>query len=117
MSFTRLDYDCCAYAQDIQESTGSLDYHLYQGKYINCKNCPKHTNNLSFGVRAEVENELRNQTRYASKCSSNKYNPDKGIKIPKTTNPLLCEILPTNECKATNKGFDDSKLGRACCKK
>ena len=35
MSFTRLDYDGCAYAKELQESTSPLEYLMYKGKYEN----------------------------------------------------------------------------------
>ena len=50
MSFTRLDYDKCAYKKTLEESCSPLDYMLYMGKYENDKQCPvgDHTNNLEL---------------------------------------------------------------------
>lgn len=117
MSFTRLDYDCCAYAKDLQESTTPLEYLMYRGKFENCKKCPDNTNNLDFGIKVDVENELRNQTRYSTKCPSKKYDPTKPFPAAKTTNPHVCERIPSGLKKPTGPGYDDSKLGRSCCPK
>ena len=117
MSFTGLDYDKCAYAKELQESTTPLEYNLFKGKYINCKKCPDYTNNLDFGVKVGIENELRNIDRYASKCPSKKYDPSKPFKGAKTTNPHICERIPSGLQKPTGPGYDPSKLGLDCCKK
>jgi hypothetical protein len=122
MSFTRLDYDDCAYAKDLEESTDPLCYWTFLGKYEQCKKCPQgdFTNNLEFGVRADVESELRNQTRLYSKCPSKKYNPKKPYKSPKFTPARVCEsihgITPNNLDKPVTTGVNESKLGRNCCK-
>ena len=52
MSFNRLNYDNCAYAKTLQESTSPLEYNLFMGKYENKKQCPegKFTNNLPFVI-------------------------------------------------------------------
>ena len=116
MSFTRLDYDCCAYAKDLQESTTPLEYLMYKGKYENCKNCPDNTNNLDFCTKVDIESELRNQTRFSSKCPTKKYDPSKPFVGAKTTNPHICDWARNSGLKKpTGPGFDDSKLGRNCC--
>ena len=117
MSFTRLDYDTCAYAKDLQESTSPLEYLMYKGKYENCKECPDHANNLNFVVKTEVESELRNQTRFSSKCPTQKYDPTKPFTAVKSTNPHVCERVPSGLKKPTGPGYDASTLGRGCCVK
>ena len=118
MSFTRLEYDNCAYAKELQESTTPLEYLMYKGKYENCKHCPDNTNNIEFGVKVDVENELRNTTRYSSRCPSKKYDPTKPFQAAKTTNPHICDFNRDSGLKKpTGPGYDDSKLGRACCPK
>ena len=74
MSFNRLDYDKCAYAKSLEESTTPLEYWLFLGKYENCTQCPKGccTNNLDLSVRTEVESELWNIDRVSTKCPSKK---------------------------------------------
>ena len=78
MSFTRSQYDSCAYAKDIQESTSPLEYYLFTGKYENCKQCPvgKFTNNLPFGPKTDVESDLFGITREQTRCPEKKYNPN-----------------------------------------
>ena len=109
MSFTRLDYDGCAYAKDFQESTSPLEYLMYKGKYENCKNCPDHTNNLEFGTKVEVESELRNITRQTSKCPSKKYDPKKNYKGADFTPARVCEnihyLTPSGLKKPETDGF------------
>ena len=117
MSFTRLDYDNCAYAKELEQSTSSLEYLMYKGKYENCKNCPDNDNLLDLGVKTDIESELRNQTRYSSKCPTEKYDPTKPFKAVKTTNPHVCERVSSGLKKPTGPGYDASKLGRACCPK
>lgn len=117
MSFTRLDYDNCAYSKELEQSTGSLEYLMYKGKYENCKNCPDNTNLLDLAVKTDIESELRNQTRLSSKCPDKKYNPKKPFKSVKTTNPHVCDRVPSGLTKPTNCGFDASKLARECCPK
>ena len=118
MSFTRLDYDNCAYAKDLEESTSPLEYVLYKGKYINCKKCPDNENNLDFGAKTDIESELRNQSRLATKCPSKKYDPKKPYKGAKTTNPVICDWdRDSGLKKPTDCGFDTTRLGRVCCPK
>ena len=59
MSFTRLEYDTCAYAKELQESTTPLEYLMFRGKYENCKNCPDNTNNLEFGMKVDNETFIK----------------------------------------------------------
>ena len=120
MSSTRLDYDTCAYAKTLEESTSPLEYLMFKGKYENCKSCPSgDNNNLDFGVKTDIESELRNQTRYTTKCPSKKYDPSKPMTLPSFTPARVCEgihsITPNNIRKPTNNGIDTSKLGRNCC--
>ena len=117
MSFTRLDYDNCAYAKELEQSTTPLEYLMYKGKHENCKNCPDHENNLDFAARADIESELRNITRLSSKCPSKKYDPKKPYSATKNTNPHICDIRPHGLPKPTGPGFDTSKLARECCPK
>ena len=75
MSSNRLIYDKCAYATEIKESTGSLEYNLFQGKYESCKQCTvgNFTNNLPFGPKTDTESELLGLTRPSTKCPSLKF--------------------------------------------
>ena len=93
MSFTRLDYDSCAYAKALEESKSPLDYNLYMGKYENEKQCPvgDFTNNLEFGAKTDLESELRGQTRLGSKCPSKKFNPNTKVNKPNFSPPTMCD--------------------------
>lgn len=107
MSSNRLIYDKCAYATEIKESTGSLQYNLFRGKYENSKQCEvgNHTNILPFGSRADVESELYGLNRINTKCPSLKYDPKKQYNNPVFSPPRICEsiyyITPSNLTKPT----------------
>ena len=75
MSSNRLIYDSCAYATEIKESTEPLEYNLFAGKYVNCKQCPvgDFPNVLPFGPRADTESELWGINRLNTKCPENKF--------------------------------------------
>jgi hypothetical protein len=102
MSSNRLRYDACAYATDIKESTSPLDYNLFQGKYINSKNCAvsDYTNTLEFTDRATVESELQGITRTNTQCPSLKYDPKKYYRGVDFSPPIMCDniyyITPNN---------------------
>lgn len=122
MSSNRLSYDKCAYAKEVEQSTSPLDYQMFKGKYENCKKCAKgdHTNVLDFGTRADVESELRNQTRSSSNCPTKKYNPKNASKSVKFTPPAMCDIntLALNNLgRPTGPGYDVSKLAADSCSK
>ena len=82
MSYNRLIYDECAYRKTLDESVGPLGYILNPMKYENCQKC-RHEFGLVGGTAVsnikgnlvDLENDLRNQTRSASLCSSKKYAP------------------------------------------
>lgn len=82
MSYNRLRYDQCAYKTDINQSVGPLEYILNPMKYENCQKC-RHEFGLVGGTAVshikgnlvDLENDLRNQTRAASTCPSQKYRP------------------------------------------
>jgi len=114
MSFNRLPYDSCAYAKTLQQSTDPLEYNLFMGKYESCKDCPigNFTNNLEFGVKTDLESDLKGQTRVGSKCPSKKFPKHSQNGIPYTT-PLVCQniyyITPNNLPKINNSGLKDLK--------
>ena len=102
MSSNRLIYDTCAYATDVKESVGPLEYNLFKGKYELCKQCAvgDFTNNIEFESRADVENELFGLARPNTLCPSLKYNPAKPFKSPNFSPPIMCaniyHITPNN---------------------
>lgn len=112
MSFNRLDYDTCTYAKKLQQSTDPLDYLLYKGKYESCTNCKlsDFTNNLEFGIKVDVENDLKGQTRKGSKCPDEKFptNSQQGAEfIPAIVCQSIYNITPNNLEKPTNTGLRD----------
>ena len=121
MSFNRLQYDECAYSKEIKESTGSLEYNLFRGKYENCKQCPvgEFTNIIEFGDRADVESELYGITRPGTLCPSLKFDPSKEFKYPEFTPPRTCEsihyITPNNLKKPTTNMLNEENLGINFC--
>ncbi len=121
MSSNRLTYDKCAYATTVKESTSSLEYNLFKGKYENCKQCPvgDSPNILEFGTRADAESELYGLTRQNSKCPSLKFDPSKGYKGPELSPTRMCEniyhITPNNLEKPTSNMLNDKNLGINFC--
>jgi len=117
MSFNRLTYDNCAYAKTLKESTSSLEWMLYRGKFENQKQCPegKFTNNLEFGSKTDVESDLLGVIRQDSKCPEKKFDPSKpGAKAdfsPARVCDTIYYITPTNMKMPTSNGFDNRKLG------
>ena len=95
MSSNRLRYDTCAYKVDINQSCGPLSYLLNPMKYENCGKC-RHEFGLVGGQdvsnikgnMVDLENDLRGQTRLATKCPSKKYAPVEGNTL----------VIPANAC-------------------
>jgi len=82
MSSNRLMYDTCAYEKNLNQSTGPFAYSMYTGKYENCAKCRIELgqvggNGVSVfsGNLVDLESDLRGQTRPASLCPKNKYQP------------------------------------------
>ena len=121
MSSNRLTYDKCAYATTIKESTSSLEYNLFKGKFENCKQCPvgDYTNILEFGPRTDAESELYGLTRLNSKCPSLKFDPSKEYKNPKLSVARTCEnlnyITPSNLEKPKTNMLNNKNLGINLC--
>ena len=115
MSFTRLEYDTCAYAKKLQESSTPLEYLLFKGKYENQKQCADHANYIDFAAKTQLESELRNQTRFSSKCPSKKYDPTKPMTGIKVSNPRICERVPSGLKKPTQNAYDESPIKDECC--
>lgn len=85
MSSNRLSYDHCSYKTELSQSVGPLGYLLNPINYENCNAC-RHELGLVGGPgvshikgnMVDLENDLRGQTRQASKCPSKKYAPSAG---------------------------------------
>lgn len=106
-SSNKLIYDNCSYAQWVHVSTDPLKYRMYMGKHENCGKCREDKFWHPYDL-VDVESELRNQTRPASKCgqfkylpTNKKFNPDKP---PVVLAPECCSILNQNIPKRTDTG-------------
>ena len=121
MSSNRLIYDKCAYATEIKESTGPLEYNLFKGKYENCKQCSvgQFTNILEFGPRADVESELYGLNRLGTKCPQLKFDPSKEFKYPELSPAKMCEnihhITPNNLERPKTNMLNEKNLGLNVC--
>jgi hypothetical protein len=73
-------YDTCAYEKTLNESTGQFAYTMYSGKYENCAKC-----------RIDLESDLRGQTRPASLCPKNKFQPKCDSKGRSSCDGLPCD--------------------------
>jgi len=121
MSFNRLSYDSCAYSKNLQQSTDPLEYYLYKGKFESCTQCVvgDFTNNLDFGIRSDIESDLKGQTRVGSKCPSEKY-PAHLVGASPFTPAITCqniyEITPNNLVRPTTNGLKDLNMyGQNMC--
>jgi len=121
MSFNRLPYDSCAYAKTLQQSTDPLDYNLYRGKFESCEQCVEglYPNDLDFGVRADVESDLKGQVRTGSKCVGEKF-PKNSNTVAEFTPAITCQsiysLTPNNLVKPTTNGLKDiSSYGQNSC--
>ena len=121
MSSNRLIYDKCAYATEMKESTSSLEYNLFKGKYESCVQCPNgdFANTIEFGSRADVENELYGLNRLGTKCPSMLYDPKNTFTKPEFSPPTMCSsiyyITPNNLEKPKTNMLNESKLGVNSC--
>ena len=112
MSFNRLSYDPCAYSKNLQQSTDPLEYSLFKGKFESLTNCPvgDFTNTLDFGVRSDIESDLKGQSRLGSKCPSKKF-PANIAEAAPFTPQITCQsiynITPNNLVKPTTNGLKD----------
>jgi len=115
-SSNRLPYDECAYAQRLYESTTPYQYRTYVGAYENGDKCRLDKFWRPFDAQiVDVESELKNISRPATKCGILKYHPDckKSAKCISTfdkSNPVVhnadvCPIVYNNIPKITSNGM------------
>ena len=121
MSFNRLSYDSCAYSKTLQESTDPLEYSLFKGKFESCATCVvgDYTNNLDFGIRSDIESDLKGQSRIESKCPSEKY-PAHAASATPFSPAITCQniynITPNNLVKPVTNGLKDlNTYGQNVC--
>lgn len=109
-------YDCCDYAQTLQQSVDPLQYYLYFGAQESCSKCiDKKAWFKQDKEIVDIESDLRNITRPLSRCDQYKYNPncktsgecistyDKDV--PKILSPSLCPIVYNNIPVQTSPGY------------
>ena len=82
MSFSRIAYDTCSYAQKLNENVSHLDYTLDTVKNFHCGECRNELglvggNNVSRieGNMVDLESNLFGIDRATSKCARMKYLP------------------------------------------
>jgi hypothetical protein len=115
--FNRLRYDMCEYKQNLYQSVGPLAHQMYGGAYENCQKCIYDDKSFyrPFDL-VDIESELRNISRRASKCPQNKYLPNckKSGSCTSTfdkSNPIVmaqevCPIVRSNLPRITSTGYE-----------
>ena len=110
-------YDCCDYAQELQQSVDPLQYYLYFGAQENCSKCiDKKAWYRQDTEIVNLESELWNITRPLSRCDQFKYNPNCTTspectstfdpQAPKILSPSLCPIVYNNIPIQTSPGYN-----------
>jgi len=90
---SRLPYDDCAYKKELSESVAPFAYQMYDGKFENCRKCVYDHYTRPFDADiTDVDSELKNITRRATKCPSRMYNP--GCKKSQTCISTYDESAP-----------------------
>jgi hypothetical protein len=81
----RLIYDTCNYNADLKQSTTPLSYMLDPIRYENCQKCRPELGIVGgtsvshiSGNLVDLENDLRGQTRPATRCPAYQYMPPTG---------------------------------------
>ena len=100
-SSNRLRYDECAYSKTLSESLSPYSYMMYDGKFENTEKCKKDKFWHPYDINVvDVESELKNISRPATKCPSLKYNPacKKSGQCISTFDPSVPVILNSNVC-------------------
>ena len=111
MSSNRLKFDTCAYSADITQSTNTLTHVIDPMKYEHCQKC-RHELGLVGGnevsqIRGnlvDLENDLRGQTRFNSRCPQKKYqwNPNTGVDGEANKQPEYLNV-PGDFCRKHSK--------------
>jgi len=121
-------YDCCAYAQALQQSVDPLQYDLYFGAVENCNKCiDKQAWFKQDKEIVDIESDLLNITRPLTKCDGYKYNPNCKTgpncvstfdpNAPKILSPSLCPIVYNNIPIQTNPGYTVPDPANICLAK
>ena len=121
-------YDCCAYAQALQQSVDPLQYDLYFGAVENCNKCiDKKAWFRQDREIVDIESDLWNITRPLTKCDGYKYNPNCKTgpncvstfdpNAPRILSPSLCPIVYNNIPVQTNPGYSVPDPANICLTK
>lgn len=121
-------YDCCAYAQALQQSVDPLQYDLYFGAVENCNKCiDKKAWFKQDREIVDIESDLWNITRPLTKCDGYKYNPNCKTgpncvstfdpNAPRVLSPSLCPIVYNNIPIQNNPGYNVPNPGNICLTK
>ena len=121
-------YDCCAYAQALQQSVDPLQYDLYFGAVENCNKCiDKKAWFRQDKEIVDIESELWNITRPLTKCDAYVYNPNCKTgpncistfdpNAPRILSPSLCPIVYNNIPIQTNPGYNVPDPANVCLTK
>jgi hypothetical protein len=113
---SRLIYDECAYAQKLGDSTSPFEYRTFVGMYENCDKCKLDKYWRPFDAEiVDVESELKNISRPATKCANLKYHPgckksDMCMSTFDKSRPVIldrdvCSIVKNNIPRLTSNGL------------
>jgi hypothetical protein len=122
MSFNRLNYDTCAYKQNLYQSVGPGEYRLTEPPN-SCNICLPETPQIRLqkqgvSVRGDmplidVDSELLNLTRPATNCPSKKYVPD-GSQCG-LTNPNAPQNRNLEHGSNCHFGIEDTRISNPPC--
>ncbi len=94
---TRLIYDECAYKNRMKQSSSTLDYTLYPGKFYNCSKCRMELGqvggngvSLYSGNLVDLESNLMGIQKTNPKCD------------PPTLSVSNSELVPQSSCQMIN---------------
>lgn len=101
-TFNRLNYDVCAYKQDLNQSVSPLGYRMSRYAYENCARCTYDGKQYApFDTPVvEAESELKGLTRPATRCPTREYSPtcEKSDICTSTFDRSVPVIYPANLC-------------------
>ena len=113
-SFNNLKYDDCAYKIDLKQSVQPLGYVMYEGKFQSCGQRCYENYYRPFDL-VDIESELKNITRPATRCPQYKYNPNckrsrscvgtEDPSVPVVYPPNICPVVTNNIPVVRNPGY------------
>lgn len=98
----RMIYDNCSYDQYLNDTIGPYQYQLYQGAHENNNKCKYDKFYHPYDL-VDVESELKNQTRPATKCGIYKYNNNEcGKCVSTNSKPIVIDNIASNSIQNSN---------------